>query len=192
MRRLTRSGAFAYTRTVTAGPSQDERRDLATLVERYGRLIRSAVRRVAGGAGEAIADDVEQRVLLALWKAMPGEQTPSHPSSYLYRAAVRETVRVLREEARFGHADTAEAGDVRDPRPDPDETARSRELATAIDAALQTLTEHRRRAVRAHLAGFDVQEIMMMCDWSYNTARNRISRGMIDLRRELERRGIRG
>lgn len=175
-----------------ASTFQDGRADFAGLVERYARLIRSAVGRVAGPAAAAIGDDVEQRVLVALWQAMPGEQTPLHPSSYLYRAAVRETVRVLREESRFRHIGVDEAGEVRDPQPDPGEVAVSREIAAAVDEALRTLTEGRRWAARAHLAGFDVREIMAMYDWPYNKARNLISRGMIDLRRELERRGLHG
>ena len=137
-----------------------------------------------------MADDIEQQVLVALWRAMPGEQTPTHPSSYLYRAAVRETVRALK--GRHDALEVELAANQHDPLPTPDQLLESKELGRAIRTALVTLSPDRRRAVQAHLMGYDVKEIMAMQSWPYNKARNLIARGMADLRRELERRGISG
>jgi RNA polymerase sigma factor (sigma-70 family) len=137
-----------------------------------------------------IADDIEQNVLTSLWRAMPGEQTPTNPSSYLYRAAVRETVRAMKG---LHNKPTVElAADQKDPQPTPESLLQSKELGGTIKEALGTLSPDRRRAVQAHLMGFEVKEIMTMQRWSYNKARNLIARGMADLRRELERRGVRG
>jgi DNA-directed RNA polymerase specialized sigma24 family protein len=44
--------------------------------------------------------------------------------------------------------------------------------------------------VRAHLAGFQFQEIMIRFGWSYQRARNLISRGMADLRKALDRKDL--
>ncbi len=160
------------------------------LVSRYARLIRSVVRRVAGEQDPAVLDDVEQQVLLSLWKATRDEQVIHHPSSYIYRTAVRETVRMLRRErTRREREGIVAAGSVRRV-PDPEEIAESRELGVQVDVALKALSGDRSRAVRAHLAGFSVREIMDMFDWTYNRARNLIARGMADLRRELRAGGI--
>jgi len=45
--------------------------------------------------------------------------------------------------------------------------------------------------VMAHLAGYEVKEIMAMFEWPYHKARNLIARGMADLRRKLDARGYR-
>jgi len=163
--------------------------DFTHLVRRYSRLIRSAVARVAGPSAAGICDDVEQKVLLALWQAMPGEQMPDHPSSYIYRAAVRETVRAVR-----GLKETSEmewAADKPDPSATPDAIMEAKELGRAIRTALSEIGSDRRRAVTAHLAGYGVKEIMVMFDWPYHKARNLIARGMADLRRKLDARGYR-
>jgi RNA polymerase sigma-70 factor (ECF subfamily) len=139
---------------------------------------------------DVVVDDVEQNVAIALWRAMPGEQTPRHPASYLYRAAVRETVRVLRSRHEAGRVELLE--DHRDQSPAPEKILESKELGMTIREALSQLAPARRRAVQAHLMGFDVREIMDSQDWSYNRARNLIARGMADLRRELEKRGVHG
>ena len=68
----------------------------------------------------------------------------------------------------------------------------SMELGMDIRESLSILAPDRRRAVQAHLMGFDVREIMEIRGWSYNRARNLIARGMADLRRELEKRGFHG
>ena len=160
------------------------------LIRRYSRLIRSAVGRVAGPLSPAMADDIEQNVLISLWKAMPGEQIPRHPSSYLYRAAVRETVRALNDRREPRRVELE--ADRPDPGPAPDRLLESSELGAAIRSVLSELSADRRRAVQAHLMGYDVKEIMAMQGWPYNRARNLIARGMADLRRELESRGIHG
>ncbi|HET9317017.1 MAG TPA: hypothetical protein VFQ51_15605, partial [Vicinamibacteria bacterium] len=43
----------------------------------------------------------------------------------------------------------------------------------------------RQAAVRAHLEGFQFQEVMLMHGWSYQKARNLVARGMADLRAGL-------
>ena len=163
--------------------------DFGHLVRQYSRLIRSAVARVAGPSATAICDDVEQKVLIALWQAMPGEQMPDHPSSYIYRAAVRETIRTVR-----GLQQTSELGpeaDKADLSVLPDAVLEAKELGRAIRTVLSEIGADRRRAVTAHLVGYDVKEIMAMFDWPYHKARNLIARGMADVRRKLEARGYR-
>ena len=160
---------------------------LEELIRRYSRLIRTAVSRVSGELASEEAEDIQQKVLISLWKATRGEQMPSHPSSYLYRAAVREAVRAVR--ARHAVVETELDDGRQDRQPSPETRAESRELGEVIRNSIATLSPDRRRAVQAHLMGYSVQEIMTMMDWPYNKARNLIARGMADLRQELVRRG---
>jgi RNA polymerase sigma factor (sigma-70 family) len=163
--------------------------DFGQLVRQYSRLIRSAVARVAGPSAAGICDDVEQKVLIALWQAMPGEQIPDHPSSYIYRAAVRETIRAVRGlKQTFELGPEADKADLSAP---PDAIVEAKELGRAIRTALSEIGADRRRAVTAHLAGYEVKEIMAMFEWPYHKARNLIARGMADLRRKLDARGYR-
>jgi RNA polymerase sigma factor (sigma-70 family) len=162
------------------------------IVRTYARLVRSAVASVGGRRVTDLAEDVEQRVFLQLWRQVENEQEIRHPSSYIYTAAVRETVRLLKRELKLEetHEDvrmspgTAPEG--------PDTALEASQLRDRIAQALATLAPRRRRAVRAHLAGYDVNEIMGLYGWSYNQARNLIARGTADLRRALTERGVHG
>jgi RNA polymerase sigma factor (sigma-70 family) len=166
-------------------PSSNRHAEFDLMVERYGGLIASIVRKVAGRDGAAIAEDVEQRVIMALWRRLEGEQTIEYPASYLYRMAVRETIHVLRQElgrpfVSLDEVDVNPAGGH-----DPHQALQASETRIAIRAGLGRLTVERRKAVNQHLAGRTVAEIMAMYGWTYQRARNLIARGLADLRHTL-------
>ena len=84
----------------------DER--FEALVSQYGHLISAAIRRVGGARVAADHDDIAQAVRVALWRRLADEQSIDHPASYVYKAAIRETVRaVARLQARRPRSSTA-------------------------------------------------------------------------------------
>ena len=173
----------------------DPRARFDSLVRQYGRLIAGVVRRVTGARGDLVREDVEQKVLVSLWRRIESEQTIDYPSSYIYRMAVREAVRMMRQEtsrAQEPLEEVPEATAAPDRREDPYDQAARAEQRRQIEESLAELLPDRQRAVRAHLSGFDVQEIMAMYGWPYQKARNLVARGIADLRQALLRRGIHG
>jgi len=160
------------------------------LVRQYGRLITAVVARVGGGRVAAAREDVAQEVLLALWKRLEGEQTLEVGSSYVYKAAVRETVRALRREEskRFETLDEKNAPDSTSNGPF--EHLAESERGAQIESCLVSLPLERGRAVRAHLRGFEIREIVDLYGWPYQKARNLVARGMTDLRRLLREQGV--
>jgi RNA polymerase sigma factor (sigma-70 family) len=138
-------------------------------------------------------EDIEQRVLIELWKQVAREQPIDYPSSYVYRAAVRETVRTVRRSLRRAEDALEENETVEvDSQPDPHRAAVAGELGRQIGRELAGLSPEREVAVRCHLAGYRVREIMKRQGWTYQKARNLIARGMADLRRGLRSKGIDG
>jgi RNA polymerase sigma factor (sigma-70 family) len=159
------------------------------LIAKYGRLIRAVVRKVGGGAGPAVGEEIEQRILTELWKRCRNEDPIDHPDTYVYRAAVRETVRVLRQEsAKTGKPLEREPAAIE--RDDPHHRLAVKELGSILKETIEQLAPDRARAVRLHLEGFTVQEIMGLCGWPYQKARNLIARGLSDVRGRLRQRGI--
>ncbi len=173
-------------------PVPDVRVRMEDLVRQYGKLIAAMVRRVGRNAARPVREDIQQRVLIALWKQLRSEQTIEHPTTYIYRAAVRETVRVMRQEAARAQdpLDTDALAALRAERGDPHVALDRKEKMARIRAAIQEIAPERRLAVRAHLSGFDVAEIMGRYGWSYQKARNLVARGMADLRGILQENGL--
>lgn len=165
---------------------------LEALVRQFSRLVRAVAARVGGHRGRELAEDVEQRVFLNLWKQLKREQKIDNPASYIYRCAVRETVRLLDMERPIETLDDPAAAAVEDAAPSPGDRAVARERAEVLGTAIKQLPIDRRRAVQAYLAGFSVSETMKMYGWSYERARNLSARGMADLRIALREAGIDG
>jgi RNA polymerase sigma factor (sigma-70 family) len=161
--------------------------ELAQLIARYADLIRAAVARVAGRTDADLGDEIIQRVTIALWKREDREQTIANPASYLYRCAVRETIRELRRVVADDPAPLAALPGG--PEGDPEAALRAREVASATEAAIAAMAPERALALRAHLFGFSVEEIMAAYGWSYQKARNLIARATADLRSALRDRG---
>lgn len=174
-----------------ASASADAHARFEDLVRQYGRLIASVVGRVGGARTSLIKEDIQQQVLIGLWRQVEREQTIEHPASYVYRAAVRETVRAIRREAA---REAQPLGDddvpVVERSADPYEAVAAREQAVHVEAGLASLAPDRARAVRGHLLGLEVAEIMRMYGWPYQKTRNLIARGMADLRRSLLGKGL--
>jgi DNA-directed RNA polymerase specialized sigma24 family protein len=132
---------------------------------------------------------VEQEVLVAIWRQWEQGRAIEHPSSYIYRAALRATVRAVR---RRRQQDAPALTGRETGGEDPQAALEAKRKVEAIEASLATLAPERARAVRSHLAGLDVTEIMKMQGWTYQKARNLIARGMADLRASLLSKGIHG
>ena len=166
-------------------PAGEETR-FEALARQYARLVTFAVNRVSRGRLGGAAEDVEQSVLIALWKRTESEQPIEHPSSYIYKAAVRETVRAVRRAAERPttpidlHANQLTSGEQ------PSDSLRGREIRERIEGALASMQPERALAARLHLQGLSVNEIMTLREWPYQKARNLIARGIADLRDRLK------
>ncbi len=154
------------------------------MLDRYAGLIDGVVRRLLQGRLSYAQDDVKQEVAVALWKRLQDAAPIEHPTSYIYIAARREAIRLLKQEAAK-YAEVERADDPASPAPGPLSLLERRELGEKIEKAIGRLHPDRARAVRAHLRGLNVREIMAMSGWSYQTARNLIARGLSDLRDAL-------
>ena len=174
----------------TGPPGPDVTAHLEALVQQYGRLIRSVVARVGGQRAGFIQDDVEQEIRIALWKRLRSGQELEATPAYVYKVAVREMVRMIRKVLRH-QADPLPEG-AAEPAAAPAPTPEQHEDAAAIETALRGLPPEREAAVRLHLMGYEVAEVMRLRDWPYQKARNLIARGMADLRLALRARGVGG
>lgn len=171
------------------GTLADEK--LTALIHDYGRLIAQAIRRVVGTAGLPDVSDIEQQVHVALWQQLRREQAIEYPASYVYKAAIREAVRAVRRYRARGEEPLESAPlQVAGPATRADRLTDARRVQDALADALRAMAPDRARAVRGHLAGFNVEELMRLYGWTYQRARNLIARGMADLRTELRARGL--
>ena len=176
-----------------AGPGLDR---VSSTIEAVIARFRTMVRSVGARRGlvEADLDEVLQDVRIRLWQAGEGgKELEELGSSYLYRLATTAALDLLRRRRARRAADTDDIHERTELTIDtasPHDAVEARELASQIDAAVDTLAIDRRVAVRFHLAGYDREDIARMLGWSEARTRNLLYRGLDDLRRRLTDMGI--
>ena len=157
----------------------------AVLVDEHARVIASAIRRVCSRRHRALVPDIEQDVRAALWKRLQGGKEIAHPVSYVYKVALTTALAVIR---RFPTADGPPPdGTAADSAGEPFLGLLPAEQSRLLAEALGRLSPEEGRAVRAHLAGFNHEDVARLYGWTPATARHRIYRGL-----ERVRSSVRG
>jgi RNA polymerase sigma-70 factor (ECF subfamily) len=168
------------------------------VMEKYGRLLRAAIRGFCPRDMTADSDDIAQEAYLRVWRAVAsGREIPS-PASYLYRVAATATIDAIRRakarrEATLDPLDPdadARAELHTPPEEGPEQVAAARQLVDKCQQVLRSFTIDRRRAVALHLQGLTTEEIGRLLGWSEAKARNLIYRALRDLRERLHAEGI--
>src|SRR5262245_102618 len=137
-------------------PDHADDRDIERLVSAYAAVITRAVRRVAGARAATLQDDVHQAVMVGVWQQLQRGQTIAQPASYIFRAAIRETLRLVkREQGSAGESTPLEHIAAPASSEDPHRQLEERDRRQVLDEAIGILAPNRQQAVRAHLAGFD-------------------------------------
>lgn len=190
-------------------PVSDADARLQELLDSYGALLRSAVRKLCPTTLGVSAEEIEQEARIRLWNALRRERNITDPASYLYRIAATAAIDAVRRvrarrEVPIEESDTAiepaapgRASAGRTARPpvvsrerSPEALASDQQVAAGVAAALAGLPEARRRAVGLHLRGFTSAEIAALLGWTEPKARNLIYRGLTDLRAALRDAGL--
>jgi RNA polymerase sigma-70 factor (ECF subfamily) len=175
-----------------AGPSHDEpeRREF----EEIRRRVTAAVRRHCPAWLAGHAEDVVQNAVLRLLRTVEksdGNRTFS--SVYLEKSVCGAVVDEIRRVSRR-RENPMEDLDAMEPRggrpPNPEHEASAREVGRGILDCLGHLAKTRRMAVALYLHGCSVPEAAGRLGWSLHRTESLVYRGLANLRRCLERKGL--
>jgi RNA polymerase sigma-70 factor, ECF subfamily len=164
-------------------PSRQD--EFAGLVQKYARVLGSAIRRVCSRRYRSLIPDIEQEVYIALWKRLEGGKEIEHPASYLYKVALTTALAVVRKHAPETTAIEAHEETLAEPAGNPFGNLLPAERTRLLGEVLEQLPLEQARAVRAHLAGFDHTEVANLFGWTESVARHRIYRGIESLREKM-------
>ncbi|RPH64904.1 MAG: hypothetical protein EHM78_26110 [Myxococcaceae bacterium] len=150
--------------------------------------LRAAVSRACSSDLAAHREDLVQAALLrVLEHERQGEQNQVRTASYLWRVAFSviadERRRRRAEELRSRRSTVDEQSGQHGATPLP-------ELGVGIRDCLGGLAEPRRVAVVLHLEGFRADEASRVLHWDVKRVQNLTYRGLADLRRCLEVKGL--
>ena len=164
-------------------------------LEQIRRHLTVAVRR---SCPRWLADQAEDLVQNALVKLLEqrrfGGGMESYPASYLQRVAYSVVIDEVRRRLRKKEVPAAEASDPGGPAElglAPSSGLGAGDIRAAMIDCLRALTGFRRVAVACRLQGYRVPEIAAFTGWTRKKAEHLVGRGLEDLRRCLESKGVR-
>ena len=158
-------------------------------------MLTRAVRKVCPGWMSDRRDDLIQAAMMkvmAIQRRSEGNRELT--SSYLYRvahSALIDEIRQLRRRREVDLDETATEVESRKSGDDPERSAASSEIGHGIQDCLTTMLQDRRLAVTLHLQGHSVPEAASLLDWTAKRTENLVYRGLADLRKCLEGKGLR-
>lgn len=159
------------------------------------QVLRRAVHRVCPSFLAAQRDDIVQSAMLRVVEiASRSEHGGIRTASYLWRAAHSATVDEIRRAGRRREVPLGDSGVAEhhsSTTPDPEHELRGRQIGKAVRDCLATLMRPRRTAVVLYLYGFEDDETERVLGGNRKRVRNLTYRGLGDLRRCLEGKGIR-
>ncbi len=156
------------------------------LVQKFSRLVASAIRRVCARRYQTLIPDIEQEVYAALWKRLGGGKEIDHPASYLYKMALTTALAVVRKHAPESLPIEDETEPALRNTPGPFGGLLPPERARLLGEMIERLSPEEGRAIRAHLAGFSHTEIAGLFGWTESVARHRIYRSIEALRETMK------
>ena len=165
------------------------------LVGRWEDRIRGAAYRFLGSEEEA--RDVAQEAFLKAYRSLSGFKREARFSSWLYQIATnlcRDRLRRRKTRATVSLEELEEAGPVMvETRPGAHDQLLAMYMARAVREAVESLPEEQREVViLKEYQDLTFLEIAQALDVPVSTVKTRLYRGLGQLRRHLEREGVRG
>ena len=161
-----------------------DKRAFELLVEKYQHKLARLVSRLVRDPGEA--EDVTQEAFIKAYRALPSFRGDSAFYTWLYRIGINTAKNFLVATGRRAptstevDAEEAEGYEGSEQLHDintPESLLLSKEIATTVNAAIESLPEELRSAIQLReLEGMSYEEIAKMMDCPIGTVRSRIFR----------------
>lgn len=164
---------------------QGDQRAFALLVAKYERRVQRLLSRLVRDSAEI--EDITQEAFIKAYRALPQFRGESAFYTWLYRIAINTAKNYLATKSRrpvtvgeFQGADDGEffdLGDVVEDNNTPDAVLHSRQVAEAVNAAIEALPEDLKAAITLReIEGLSYEEIAQAMDCPIGTVRSRIFR----------------
>ena len=161
-----------------------DKRAFELLVEKYQRKLARLVSHLVRDPGEV--EDVTQEAFVKAYRALPSFRGDSAFYTWLYRIGINTAKNYLVAMGRRAPTSTGvdaeeaegqESGELLQDINTPESLLLTKEIATTVNAAIQSLPEELRSAIQLReLEGMSYEEIAKLMDCPIGTVRSRIFR----------------
>jgi RNA polymerase sigma-70 factor (ECF subfamily) len=187
--------AVATDEELVSATQAGDREAFDVLVQRWDRKIQGAIYRVMGSDEDA--RELSQEAFFKAYRALDGFEQRARFSSWLYQIAInlcRDRLRRRKGRRMLSLDDVSdsEVGPLVSVGPNVTETIEQNDLARVVaDAVAELPSQQREVIVLKEYEELTFAQIAEVLGLPTSTVKTRLYRGLVELRRNLERRGVR-
>ena len=171
--------------------------DLAELIktrkflEEISNSVHVAIYRRCPALSPGEREDLEQEVLLKIWKMADHGKKITHLKSYLWKIVYTTALDIMEERMKEISLEEALASspsfaDWPDELTDIAASMEKEDLKRHLETVIDSLPENRRTVLKLHLSGMDLDETAEFLRWTHHKVRHLFYRGLADLRKRLQ------
>jgi len=166
--------------------------EFKVLINNFANLIRIHINKFNLPKFGLDPEDIAQEIKIKIWGILRSEKEIGNYPSYIKKIVHSSVIDVLRKRKRDeGIYSYVKQNKISETRKDYAAELQNEEYyKEIIAAAVDSLIESRRRAVKLFLLGMTIEEISTFYSWSQHRTRNLLYRGLADLKKMLKKKEI--
>ena len=166
--------------------------EFKALIDNFASLIRVHINKFNLPKFGLDPEDIAQEIKIKIWGILKSEKEIGNYPSYIKKIVHSSVIDVLRKRKRDeGIYSYAKQNKISETKKDYIADFQTEEhYKEIIAAAVNSLIESRRRAVKLYLLGMTIEEISSFYGWSQHKTRNLLYRGLADLKKMLKKKEI--
>lgn len=166
--------------------------EFKVLINNFANLIRIHINKFNLPKFGLDPEDIAQEIKMKIWGILKSEKEIGNYPSYIKKIVHSSVIDVLRKRKRDeGIYSQVKQNKISETKKDYAAELQNEEYyKEIIAAAVDSLIESRRRAVKLFLLGMTIEEISTFYSWSQHRTRNLLYRGLADLKKMLKKKEI--
>jgi RNA polymerase sigma factor (sigma-70 family) len=166
--------------------------EFEALIDNFATFIRVHIHKFNLPKFGLDPEDIAQEIKIKIWAILKSEKEIRNYPSYIKKIVHSSVIDVLRKRKRdegiYSQAKHNRISETaKDYIADIQMEERYKEI---IAAAVNSLIESRRRAVKLYLLGMTIEEMASFYGWSQHKTRNLLYRGLADLKKMLKKKEV--
>lgn len=162
------------------------------IIDQFSQFIRVHIQKFAPQRKGIDPDDILQEVKIRIWNVLTDEKKIDNYASYIKKivnSSVIDQLRKIRREERVLYSELQRKIAERKSTYNK-EKIDNEKCKNILEQSVDSLIDSRRKVVKLYLLNMTMEEIAEYFNWSSHKTRNLLYRGLNDLKKLLQEKGI--
>jgi RNA polymerase sigma factor (sigma-70 family) len=169
----------------------DSQAEFESILDRFSASIKGSILKLGLEKRGIDPEDVIQEIRIKIWRIFTSEKKPLRHPSYINRVVDSTLIDSIRKaRVQEGLIQHEKQQMLREQSCSQPGSGRDSPLWEKLARAADSLLGPRRQVVKLYMLNLTIEEISLCLNWSRNKTRNLLYRGLSDLKKKLNDKGV--